>query len=64
LHLGLLKDLERANWPELAGHEQRIKAKKAWRKREADALSKFLSAKSIQKVISTSNNSRRGLFAG
>ena len=42
LHEDLLKDMKKANWPELAGDARRTAAKKAWRKREAKALSKLI----------------------
>ena len=38
----LLDDRERAGWPELAGDKNKIDAKRSWRKREADALEKFI----------------------
>ena len=44
LHSDLLRDMKRADWPELAGDASRITAKKAWRKREADALSRLITA--------------------
>lgn len=42
LQQDLLNNMERADWPELAGDTKKIAAKKAWRKREADALVKFI----------------------
>jgi hypothetical protein len=42
LHQDLLSNLERADWPELSGNDVKIAHKKTWRKREADALAKFI----------------------
>jgi hypothetical protein len=42
LQRGLLRDLEKADWPELASDDSAIPPKRAWRKREANALSKLI----------------------
>lgn len=45
LRTQILANGRRAEWPELAGDPEKVEAKRAWRLHEAEALSRFLSAR-------------------